>query len=137
MKIIIDSDVLLDIPLARKPHITASRQVFVWSKEHPFSAAIPWHCVANTHYVLRKSIGSQMSSEYLKDCLAFMDVPDANRQDALYALGCAVSDIDDALVLASAVKFNSDYIVTRNIKDYKESTIPALKPNDFSDLIDK
>ncbi len=38
------------------------------------------------------------------------------------------SDYEDALQMCQAKRIDADYIVTRNIHDYKNSKVPAMKP---------
>ena len=45
------------------------------------------------------------------------------------------SDIEDCLQSKCAEEFSADYIITRNIKDFQYSTIPAVLPDDFLNMI--
>lgn len=46
-----------------------------------------------------------------------------------------MSDIEDALQVQSALEGECDIIVTRNIRDFSLSEIPAIAPDDFLDRI--
>jgi len=42
-----------------------------------------------------------------------------------------MSDFEDAIIAATALRENAEYIITRNIKDFTQSPIPAITPSDF------
>lgn len=42
-----------------------------------------------------------------------------------------MSDFEDALQVAAALAANADFIVTRNLQDFRRSPLPALTPPQF------
>ena len=47
------------------------------------------------------------------------------------------SDVEDCLQMECAKDFSADYIVTRNIKDFANSSIKPILPSDFLKLVSK
>ncbi len=126
MKILIDTDVLLDVALDREPHTEASGATLDWAEGHPGSAAVAWHTLANLAYLLKGEARS-----FLEDLLGFVVVPEASTDAARQALRLPIADLEDAFQVVSAVQFGADRIVTRNISDYRRSPIPAVTPGQF------
>lgn len=60
---------------------------------------------------------------------------DVTSEDCRQALLLDIKDYEDAVVSYCAVRNRMDYIVTRNIKDYKESKIKAVLPDEFIKLV--
>jgi predicted nucleic acid-binding protein len=124
MKILIDSDVLLDVALARAPHHLESTAVLEWV-EAGGDAAVSWHSLTNCSYLLKGG------RKFLKDLLQLVEVAPVTTDDARTALRLPMSDIEDAFQSAAAQAFNADFIVTRNLRDYRKSPVPAISPTEF------
>jgi hypothetical protein len=45
-----------------------------------------------------------------------------------------MSDFEDVVQLVAALQARVDYLLTRNIKDYPETTIPVLQPAELLTL---
>lgn len=124
MRILIDSDVLLDVALARSPHLGDSRAVLDWA-EAGGEAAVAWHSLANCSYFLRGG------RAFLQDLLLIAEVPTVGTNEAEAALRLPMRDVEDAFQAAAALAWNADHIVTRNVRDYRNSPVPAITPAGF------
>jgi predicted nucleic acid-binding protein len=126
VKILIDTDILLDIALNREPYAADSGGVVDWAENHPGSAAVAWHTLANLAYLLKGE-----AHLFLEDLLGFVVVPETSTEAARRALRLPIADLEDAFQAVSAVQFEADHIVTRNTRDYGRSPIPAVTPTQF------
>jgi predicted nucleic acid-binding protein len=126
MKILIDTDVLLDVALDREPYAENSGATLDWAESHPGSAAVAWHTLANIAYLLKGE-----ARTFLEDLLGFVEIPETSTEDARQALRSPISDLEDAFQVVSAVRFSADRIVTRNLSDYRRSPIVAITPTQF------
>lgn len=124
MRVLIDSDVLLDVALAREGHVTASAAVLEWA-ESGGDAAVAWHSLTNCSYLLKGG------RPFLKKLLEIVEVAPVATVDALSALRLPMSDVEDAFQAASALSWKADFIITRNLPDYRKSPVPAISPVDF------
>lgn len=131
MKALIDSDILLDVAMAREPFKADSTAVLDWCELHPGSGTVAWHTIANIHYFMRKSRGGEAAREFIRDLIEFVDVIATGTSDVRHALQSPMGDFEDAMQAAAAVVAGADYIVTRNIAHYLRSPIPAILPVDF------
>jgi predicted nucleic acid-binding protein len=125
VKILIDTDVLLDLALERSPHVKESAQVLRWV-EAGNDAAIAWHSLSNCAYLLKGG-----DRPFLNLLLGLVEVAEVATKEAQYALELPMSDLEDAMQVAAAQKFGASYVITRNLPDYKNSPIPALSPKQF------
>ena len=132
MKILLDCDVLLDVATGRTPFVTDSRAAVKWVEQHPGSGYMAWHTIANVYFRLRKASGDGAAArQFIRDLLAFVEVVPTGTAAAKYALTVQMTDFEDALQSAAAVQAGLDFIVTRNIRDYRSSPVPAILPGDF------
>ena len=124
MRILIDTDVLLDVALAREQHLAASAAVLEWA-ESGGEAAVAWHSLTNCSYLLKGGRG------FLKKLLRIVEVPEVGTQDAKWAVESPMTDLEDAFQTAAALSWKADFIVTRNLVDYRKSPVPAISPSAF------
>lgn len=124
MKILIDTDVLLDVALSREPHLEASVGVLEWA-EAGGEAAVAWHSLTNCSYLLKGG------REFLKKLLLLVEVPEVGTRAAVWAVDSPMTDLEDAFQVAVALAWKADFIVTRNLADYRKSPVLALSPSAF------
>lgn len=123
MKILLDTDVLLDVALSRQPYAVDSGATLDWAEAHPGSAAVAWHTLANIAYLLKGG-----ARQFLEDLLSFVEVAETSTEAARQALRLPMTDLEDAFQAVSALEFKADYVVTRNIRDYQRSPVRAVSP---------
>lgn len=126
MRILIDTNVLLDVALNRAQFVADSAKVLDWAEMHPKQAAIAWHSVANVAYLVR-----QDARAFLAELLAFIEVAAGDTATVRQALAMPTNDFEDALQASAAIEFGADIIVTRNVSDYKKLPITAMTPTRF------
>lgn len=128
MGILIDSDILLDIALAREPHLADSAAVLEWA-ESGDDACVAWHSLTNCSYLLKGG------RPFLGKLLKLVEVAPVGTTEANRALALPMSDVKDASQAAAALAWNADFIITRNLADYRRSPVPAISPAEFLEMI--
>jgi predicted nucleic acid-binding protein len=128
MKVLIDTDVLLDVALNRAPHVEASAKLLRWAEKNRTSY-IAWHSIANCAYLLKED-----HRTFLNLLLSFVTVASVGDREARAALDYPMKDLEDALQAAAALACGATYVITRNLNDYKKSPIKALSPKQFFTL---
>ncbi len=124
MRILLDTDILLDVAFARQPHVADSAAVMEWA-EAGGAAAVAWHSLTNCSYMLKGG------KPFLEKLLKIVEVATVGTVDAKRALSLPMADVEDAFQSASAVAWKADFIITRNLPDYRRSPIPAITPTNF------
>ena len=125
MRILVDTDVLLDVALNREPHAVQSTAVLRWA-EAGGDAAVAWHSLANCAYLLKAR-----GRLFLRELVQIVEVAPVATADARRALELPMADLEDAFQAAAALAWGADAIVTRNIADYRRSPVDALTPSAF------
>ncbi len=130
MNIFVDCDVLLDVGLAREPFYQDSAELLnlLEQKKHHGFIAWHWHSIANFFYLTAKGNKKQESKQFIAELCTFLTIVPVSNQDLIMALQFQINDFEDAMQCASAIAAQSDVIVSRNIKDYQNSPIRVLTP---------
>lgn len=132
MRVLIDTNVILDILQKREPFFTDSYRALRRALENDAECLISASAATDIFYVLRKSLGSaQQAKEHIDQLAQVVNFADVQGMDIHTALMRAMPDFEDAVVDAVAERSGATYILTRNIKDFTGSVVPAILPADF------
>lgn len=126
--ILLDTDVLLDVALDRAPHADASAGLLDLLERRPRMAFVAWHTVSNFYYLVRPSRGPDRARAFLADLAGFASVAAAGTDDLRLALALPLADLEDAMQVAAARACGAQYIATRNVRDFRDSPVPARTP---------
>ena len=128
VKILLDCDVLLNVMAGRKKFLADSARVLDGCETGDIHGAIAWHTLANAYYL---AADRRKALAFFEDLLSFVEVAGGDTELALEAIRAGFADFEDALQSVCARRFEADFIVTRNVKDYKLSKVKAMAPADF------
>lgn len=132
MRVLIDTNIILDILQKREPFFTDSYQALRKAIENDCECLISASAVTDIFYMLRKSLGSaQQAKEQIEHLAQLVSFADVQGMDIHIALMRTMPDFEDAVVDAVAERYGASYILTRNIKDFAGSVVPAIQPADF------
>jgi len=128
--ILLDTDVLIDVALDRRPHADPAAQL-VDRIEHGAEAAfIAWHSVANFYYLVAPALGGVNARDFIVELTRFVAVAATDTTGIRYAAALPMADFEDAMQVAAARACGARLIVTRNVKDYARSPIRAVTPQE-------
>ena len=131
MIVFLDTDILIDLALDRKPFSDDAATLIDAAENRHFESFIAWHSISNYYYIVSAKVKKQDAIEFVKDLLQFVNVASTSSKDVLYATGLLFSDFEDSLQVAAAKACNAEVILTRNVKHYKASPIQVQTPTDF------
>lgn len=131
MKVMLDLNILLDVLQNRKPFYSASSIILSKVMTHELEGFLPAHALTTIFYVLRKFSGIEKANEVLDWLLKNFEIAPVNKSLLSRAREFLIADFEDGVVASLAESTKCDYIITRNVIDFKESPIPAITPFDF------
>ena len=127
MNVLIDANVVFDVVEKRQPHYVDSNQVLCLCRRRVLAGMVAYHTVANIFYQYGK-----LAVPFLKDSLLpHVRAVSADSPLIIQALQWGMSDFEDALQAAAAWANGATFIISRNVKDFKLSQVPALTPIDY------
>ena len=132
MKVLIDTNVILDFFINREPFATDAEKIFSLCKLNKIKGFISPITISNSYYILRKLGSNKKVINNLNQLLLMTEVLSMNQTVIENALMSGFKDFEDALQYYTATNFGKiDVLITRNTKDFKHSTIAVMEPNLF------
>lgn len=130
-KIVIDLNIILDFLGKRNFHQEAA-QLINMCVEKKVSGYICAHEVTTLSYFLLKEQKKKTkvinTITALLDIFTVIQIDESILRDSLIS---PISDYEDAVIEVSAMKNNIEYIISRNISDFKSSRIQTYTPEQF------
>lgn len=129
MKVLFDTNVILDHLLAREPHVKVAEQLLSLVDTGRIEGIICATTATTIDYLLAKHLNARAAREHMETLLQIFDVAKVDRDILLRALHSAFDDYEDAVSHEVAVAAQADAIVTRNVRDFSRAALlPALSP---------
>jgi predicted nucleic acid-binding protein len=136
MRVVLDTNIILDIALRREPHFLDSSEVFMKIDSSVVYGFVTATTITDIYYISKKEKGHQITIDFISNLIEIIDVIGVDRQVIIESLASKITDFEDAVQSVSAILNNIDYIITRNQKDFSESAVKAITPKEFLDLIE-
>ena len=131
MRVLLDTNVVLDFVLARQLFFAEADEIFVRFQNNEFEAFVSPITPINVFYTTRKEIDKPTAFAAIEELLKVVEITRSNKYIFQNALLLNFSDYEDAVQHECALAENLDAIVTRNTKDYKNARIKIYSPVDF------
>ena len=125
---LLDTDVLIDVALDRRPHSEASSELLDRVERGARRAFVAWHTLSNFYYLVTPARGDADTREFIAELIQFVAVAPADTAALRYALSLPMADFEDAMQVAAARACGARHIVTRNVRDFARSPVPATTP---------
>ncbi|EPD78638.1 PIN domain-containing protein [Atopobium sp. oral taxon 199] len=136
MRLLVDTNVLLDIFLAREPFVADARKLLVMEQFRDAELWTSAQSYTDLFYIGSKAHGPEHMQEIIKEALPLFKICSLDQTDIRAALAAGWKDFEDCLIWRVAKKVKADYIITRNMRDFSHSDIPALTPSEFFSRIE-
>lgn len=131
MDLMIDANVAIDFLTNREPFAESAEQVIVLCATGKANGMLSAGEVTTIFYVLRKQQGADKALAQIRTVLKYLDIVDTTRADVKKALDSNMPDFEDAVIAQSAKRVKTNFIITRDTRDFKGSPVPAISPADF------
>ena len=131
MKVLLDTNVILDQLLAREPHGVLAEQVMSLADAGRLEGLICSTTVTTIHYLASKAIGARPAAEHIRKLLMVFDVAFVDRDVLRNALDNGFADFEDAVIHEAALRSGAAAIVTRDAKGFARSELPVFSPVEF------
>lgn len=135
MKVLIDTNIILDVLCNRKEFVEASAKVFKLCEVKKIDGYISALSIPNIVYIMRKELDSEKIKEILEKLSLIFTIADLKADDTKKAAYMNFKDYEDALQSACAARLKMNFIVTRNIRDFTNSKVTAITPSELTDRI--
>jgi len=137
MKLLLDTDVVIDFAVNRKPFTEAASDLLDALERAPGTAFVAWHTISNFYYMVSSDLGKADARAFIADFCSFVKVAPTTTKDVRCAVSQPLGDFEDALQVAAAAACGADRIVTRNLKHYRRSPVMAIRPHEALRLLQR
>jgi predicted nucleic acid-binding protein len=127
-RILVDTNVVLDVLLDRQPHVEASAAVWAVIESNRSEGLLSAHAVTTIHYLIRKELSAAKAKRTCSSILRVFRVAAVDAAVIEDALQLSMSDFEEAVTAAAARLAGCDYIVTRDPKGFRGSPVRPLPP---------
>jgi predicted nucleic acid-binding protein len=130
--VFIDTDVILDFFFDRKPFSDFAAMIFSLCESKLIQGFVTPVIFSNVYYILRRTAKHQYVINKLIQLLKITDILIIDREVIFHALNSEFADFEDALQYNAAYKYGEiNIILTRNIKDFKNSKLAVMTPENY------
>ena len=131
MKLLIDTNVVLDVLCAREGFVEAAS--LIWKRcelglDEGYLSALS---IPNIVYILRKELTPAKTYQVIEQLMLIFYIVDLRATDLLKAAVEQSKDYEDQLQIVAAQRIKADYIVTRNVRDFLGSSVKPIMPTEF------
>ena len=131
MKVLIDSNVVLDILLHRHPWYTNAILIFGLAQRNLIKSYVSASAITDIFYISQKQLGKSPAREAIKRLLSVFHPATVYDNHIYQALDLGWSDFEDSLQCVVGESLSVDYIISRNAQDFSPSSIAIATPEQF------
>jgi len=122
----------------RGSHVNPASELFELNEQEVIKMYISAVSINNIYYIVRRFLGHKKTIEVIEALTEMTEMIGTTKAEILQALKNDFSDFEDSIQYSSALTIKGlDVIFTRNIKDYRTSSIAVMTPLNFLKLIEQ
>ena len=137
MRIVADTNVIIDALTSRKPWNESAEKIFLMAANNTIEMYITASSATDIYYLIRKHLHDADTAKTIMGKLySLVGILEVTEADCIDALASSIRDYEDAVVEKVAARQGMDYIVTRNIKDFQSGNTNVIIPDDFVKIME-
>ena len=136
MRILFDTNVVLDVMLDREPHADTSAEILSRVESGDLTGCVCATTVTTIHYLAARAVGSERALAEVRKLLSLFEIASVNRAVLETALDLGFTDYEDAVLHEAARAVDAQGIVTRNPRHFKNASLPVYMPEELSRALD-
>ena len=131
MRFLIDANIVLDVLQKREPYWKDSSVIWKLCETEQAEGYISTLTFANLMYVMRRELDPAQIRDVLDKLRLIFRFADFTAADMEKAAEMGWDDFEDAIQAATAERIMADSIITRNVRDFRNSKVIAFMPSEF------
>lgn len=135
MKLLCDTNVLLDVALHREPFFTASMLALSACENESVYGMVADISLSDLYYIVKRAFhDSATAYEAVEATLEILHAVSPSSEEIAAAIAKRHREFEDGLLAGIAEREECDYLITRNVKDFEGYSFTAITPSDFIKL---
>ena len=131
MVLLIDANIILDVLINRPEFVKDSALIWKLCETERAKGYVSALTFANLIYIIRKQLDSEKIKEIYQKLSLIFEFADFSVSDLTHATELNWKDFEDAVQSVTAERIHADYIITRNVRDFKQSKVMAFTPSEL------
>ncbi len=131
-KLFVDSDVVIDFFTDREPHANPASELFELNEQGKVKLYLSAVSINNIYYIVRRFLGHKKTIDVVESLIEMTEIVGTTKKEIIQSLKNDFSDYEDSIQYSTALTIKDlDAIITRNIKDYRNSSLAVMTPLNF------
>ena len=131
MKILFDTNVVLDVLFDRRPHSESAAQLFVSVERKQIEGLLCATTVTTLHYLAAKAIGARRAKRHVETLLSLFEVAPVDKEVLAAALSLDFRDYEDAVLHEAGRRAGAAAIVTRDREGFRKGRMNVYEPHEL------
>ena len=131
MKVLFDTNVVLDVLMNRTPHAQTAVQLMALAEQKQVAGYLGATTVTRIHYLAEKAVGSTLARKHVRKLLSVFEVAPVTWETLSDALNMNFPDFEDAVLHEAARHVGIAAIVTRDPKGFSKSSLRVYSPSEL------
>lgn len=136
MKVLFDTNVVLDLLLAREPHLEPAIRLFSLVDRGAIDGVLCATTLTTIHYIASRTVGPEDVARHLGELLDMFEVAAVDANVLRDAIALPFADFEDAVLHEAARHAGAQAIVTRNLRDFSGAELPVFEPRELLAALD-
>jgi predicted nucleic acid-binding protein len=133
MKVLIDTNIILDVLLDRQPYSQDSAKIVVLSEKGIIESYVSASAITDIYYITQKTYkDTQTTIGLIKKIVQIVSIATITEDNICRALELEWTDFEDSVQYIVGESISADYLITRNACDFSNSSIKIVTPSSFS-----
>jgi predicted nucleic acid-binding protein len=128
VRVLLDTNVVLDVLLDREPFVEDSAAVFAWVEGGALTGLLCATTLTTLAYLAGKTVGKAQATRHIRQLMSLFEVAPVTRAVLDAALASKAADFEDAVLAEAARQAGAQAIITRNLRDFAHSPVRAHTP---------
>ena len=127
-----DTCIVMDVLQKREPFFDDAHKLFLAVANRRIKGCLTAKSILDIYYLFhRQSHGADETRKSISALLNLFEILDTSAIDCRKAILSGISDYEDAVMTETAIRERVDCIVTRNLRDFKNTSVRILSPEDL------
>ena len=136
-KLFVDTNIVIDLLSRRETFFEEAATLFSLADKKQIELTVSSLTIANTSYALLRQMDSNKAKSIVRKLRLIVEILPLDDKIIGLALNDETfPDFEDGLQYFTAVENGQELIITRNLKDYKNSKLPTMTAKQFIETIE-
>lgn len=130
-RLFLDTNVVLDLLGEREPFYNSAARIATLADKGEIELVVSALTYSTVYYLLSRFEDKELVKEKIRKFKVIAETSDLTDKIVDKGLSSKFSDFEDSLQYYCAIKMDCKLLITRNGKDFKESAIPVMTPDEY------